>query len=166
MDRLMRRGYSLIELLVAILVVAVGVLGVAGLQLASARNARTALETTLAAMLAEDMADRIQANTAGTYTTGPGTPPPAFVDCLARDCDAAELAAFDLAVWKCSLGRWHAESSCAAIRATGLLGDPREQPGLPGGDGGVDSAGDGAFSVTVTWQAPEPREFEIRGGHG
>lgn len=166
MDRLKRRGYSLIELLIAVLIVAVGVLGVAGLQLASTRNARTALETTLAAMLAEDLADRIQANTAATYTTGPGAPPPAFVDCLARDCDADALAAFDLAVWKCSLGRWNAESSCAAIRATGLLGDPREQPGLPGGDGGVDAAGGGAFAVTVTWEGPEPRELVIRGGRG
>ena len=166
MDRLTCRGYSLVELLVAILIVAVGALGVAGLQLASARNARTALETTLATMLAEDLADRIQANEGGTYTTGPGAPPPAFVDCLTRDCTAAELAAFDLAVWKCSLGRWHAESSCTAIRGTGLLGDPQEQPGLPGGDGSVESAVGGAFSVTVTWEGPEPRELVLRGERG
>ncbi len=160
----MRRGYSLIELLVAVLIVAVGVLGVVGLQLASARNARGALETTLAALLAEDIAERIRANDAATYATGLGVPPPIFVDCLARDCDAAELAAFDLAVWKCSLGRWHAQSSCAAVRAVGVLGDPREQPGLPGGDGGVDLAGDGAFTVTVAWQDPGRRMFAIRGG--
>lgn len=164
MDRVMRRGYSLIELLVAVLVVAVGVLGVAGLQLAGARNARSALETTLAGMLAQDMADRIQANSEGTYATGPGAPPPAFVDCLARDCVAAELAVFDLAVWKCSLGRWHGASACASVRAAGLLGDPQEQPGLPEGDGGVTVGDDGAFSVTVTWQGPEPRELAIRGG--
>ena len=160
----MRRGYSLIELLVAVLIVAVGALGVAGLQLASARNTRSALETTLAAMLAENIAEHIGANDAATHATGLGVPPPTFVDCLARDCDAAELAAFDLAVWKCSLGRWHAESSCAAVRAVGLLGDPREQPGLPGGDGGVVLEGDRAFAVTVAWRDPGPRTFVIRGG--
>ena len=160
----MRGGYSLIELLVAVLIVAVGVLGVAGLQLASARNARGALDTTSAAMLAEDIAERIAANDAATYATGLGMPPPAFVDCLARDCDAGALATFDLAVWKCSLGRWHAESSCAAVRAVGLLGDPREQPGLPEGDGGVVLTGDGGFEVTVAWQGHGPRTFVIRGG--
>jgi len=157
------RGYSLIEVLVATLVVAIGALGAAGLQLASSENNRGALERTLATMLAEDMIDRMRANGDAPYVVALESPPPPFVDCLGRGCTPGDLAAFDLVVWKCSLGRWHRESPCAAVRAAGILAGEDRQPGLADGDGAISLDADGVFTVTVTWQGSRRRLLAISG---
>lgn len=147
------RGYSLTELLVAIVVIAVGALGVAGLQLASSKNSRGALERTIAAILADDMIERMRANPKGDYAGATaGVAPPGFVDCLARNCTSVELAQFDVAVWKCALGRWHLTPPCGAVRAAGVLPDERSQPGLPEGDGAIAWGPGRSFRVAVTWR--------------
>ena len=156
-------GYSLIELLVAMLVIAVGALGAVGLQIASSENNRGALERTVALMLAEDMVERLHANGGAGYTASLGTGPPAWVDCRARDCAPAELAVFDLAVWKCALGRWNDESVCVAVRTAGLLAAEERQPGLPEGDGGVAVEADGRFAVTVTWRSGRVGRLAVAG---
>ena len=146
-----RRGHSLLEVLVAILVVGIGALGIAKLHMLSARNNRLALEYSMATILAEDMLERIRANPSGVYAgTGVGQPPPSFVDCLASDCTPAQLATFDVAAWKCGLGRWRNETPCQAARGVGLLAAPTRQPGLPEGDGSIAIAG-AVVTVTVTW---------------
>lgn len=69
------RGFTLIEVLVALVVMSVGMLGIAALYLEGLRAGRTALYRTTAVNLAADMADRIRANpNAGlAYAgTGPG----------------------------------------------------------------------------------------------
>ena len=146
------RGYSLIELLVAILVVGVGALGAAGLQLASSQNIRSALQATTAVILAQDMVERLVVNPEGDYIgVAVGGPPPGFVDCLAASCTPAQLASFDIAVWKCSLGRWTDDAACAQARAAGAALGKERQPGLPLGDGGIGWGAAGEFTVTVTW---------------
>lgn len=55
-------GFTLVEVLVAWLVLSVGLLGVAALQLESLRSSRAALLRTQAVLLTTDMADRIRAN--------------------------------------------------------------------------------------------------------
>ena len=147
------RGYSLTELLVAVLVIAVGALGVAGLQLASSKNSRGALERTTAAILADDMIERMRANPNGDYAgVSEGGGPPGFVDCLAGNCTSVDLAQFDIAVWKCALGRWHLTPPCGAVRAAGVLPDERSQPGLPEGDGAIAWGPGRTFRVAVTWR--------------
>jgi len=59
-------GFSMIELLVAVLVMGIGVLGITGLQMVSLQNNRGALLRSEAVMLAYDMLDRIRANPVGT----------------------------------------------------------------------------------------------------
>ena len=63
------RGFSLIEALVALVVLSVGLLGIAALYVTSVASGRTATLRTQAVLLAADLADRIRANrTAGlTY---------------------------------------------------------------------------------------------------
>jgi type IV pilus assembly protein PilV len=55
-------GFTLIEVLIAMLVLAVGLLGLAGLQVISLRNNQSAYNRSQATQLAYDMADRIRAN--------------------------------------------------------------------------------------------------------
>ena len=63
-------GFTLIEVLIAMLVLAVGLLGLAGLQATSLRNNQSAYNRSQATQLAYDIADRMRANSAGiaSYT--------------------------------------------------------------------------------------------------
>src|SRR4030095_6465661 len=58
-------GFSLVEALVALVVLSIGMLGIAALHVESLRSGRTALTRTVAVALAADMADRIRANRTG-----------------------------------------------------------------------------------------------------
>lgn len=157
-------GYSLIELLVAILVIGLGVLGAAGLQLASSQNTRVALEGTTAVILAQDMAERLRANPQGAYAgVADGSAPPGFVDCLAANCAPTELASFDVTVWKCSLGRWQDDGACVEARAAGALPAEEQQPGLPIGDGAIDWGANGQFTVSVFWHGAGQRRVALPG---
>lgn len=62
------RGFSLIEALVALVVLSVGLLGIAALYVTSVSSGRTATLRTQAVMLASDLADRIRANRGGGLT--------------------------------------------------------------------------------------------------
>jgi type IV pilus assembly protein PilV len=57
-----QRGISMIEVLVAIVVLTIGILGMAGLQAAGLRQAQSAQLRAQAAQFAYDMADRMRAN--------------------------------------------------------------------------------------------------------
>lgn len=141
----MMRGFSLLELLVAMLVVAIGVLGLSGLQIASMQSNRSALQRSHALLLADDIIERIRANPQGGYAIAAGQPPGAFADCLAQRCSGAQLARFDAAVWKCALGRWRGDPACRALPAA-----VRARQGLPNGDGSALARG-ALIEVVVTW---------------
>lgn len=55
------RGFSLVEVLVALVVLAVGLLGMAGLQLKGLQSAHAAYQRTLGTLVAEDAAERLWA---------------------------------------------------------------------------------------------------------
>lgn len=57
-----QRGLSMIEVLVAIVIISLGLLGMAGLQAASLRSSQSAFYRAQAAQLANDMAERMRAN--------------------------------------------------------------------------------------------------------
>lgn len=58
-----QRGISLIEVLITVLVLAVGLLGLAGLQIASLKNNQSAMERSLAVVQSYTMAEAIRADT-------------------------------------------------------------------------------------------------------
>lgn len=141
----------MIEVLVAALVMATGVLGASALQAASLRSNRIAVERSDAVQAAWSILDRIRVNSGGAYDADLGDPPPAFTNCIASTCSANDLATFDVAVWKCSLGNWADADACIAVRGAGAL-PPRDlQPGLPAGDGSIDHDG-ATMTVTIRWQ--------------
>ena len=148
-------GFSLLELLVAVLVVAVGALGVAGLQLASIQNNRGAMQYSVTTALATDLVERMRANPRADYSTDLGAAPPPFNDCLLNDCTPGQLAQFDLAVWKCALGKWQEDTTC-----DGLPEAVRPMAVLPGADGKVVEDA-GVVTVTVAWGRAGRDTFEI-----
>lgn len=94
-----QRGFSLVEVLIALVIMSVGMLGIAGLYVTSMQAGRTSLLRHNAVTLAGDVADRIRANPrAGIAYEGDG------VDrsCVAQgeDCDETEMADHDIFLWK------------------------------------------------------------------
>lgn len=151
------RGFTMIELLVAVLVMGIGVLGVAGLQLVSLQNNRESLARAEAVSLAYDMLDRIRVNpgvgVAGANYDGVDfeDDPPASGNCVTGNCSPAQMVNFDVAAWKCSLGGYHTHTACEGLRSNELLPEATEQPGLADGDGAIDVDGDGVITVSVRW---------------
>jgi type IV pilus assembly protein PilV len=92
-------GISMVEALVALVVISVGMLGIAGLYLASLKAGRTANLRVQAVNLVSDMADRIRANPLGRVayeTAGYGG---ATHACVAVTCTPQQIADNDLGDW-------------------------------------------------------------------
>ncbi|WP_130905863.1 type IV pilus modification protein PilV [Pseudomonas sp. Sample_22] len=66
-------GMTLIEVLVALLILSVGLLGAAAFQLNALKYTDSARMTSQASFIAYDMMDRIRANSAADYTVSPPT---------------------------------------------------------------------------------------------
>ncbi|MGJ7513470.1 type IV pilus modification protein PilV [Pseudomonas baetica] len=79
-----QEGMTLIEVLVALLILSVGLLGAAAIQLNALKYTDSARMTSQASFIAYDMMDRIRANAAADYTV---TPPTAGNLSIARDQD-------------------------------------------------------------------------------
>jgi len=101
-------GFTLVEVLVALFVVALGIAGAAGVQALALRSAREAARMADGVQLAAALAERMRANPVAMalddaanpylrldYDAAAG-PPPAVADCYSTGCDAARLADFDL----------------------------------------------------------------------
>jgi len=91
------RGFSILEVMVALAVLSVGLLGAAAMLLDSLRTHAGALHRLGATQLARDMADRIRANPGGRSRYDTRSPAIGIEDCLPPDCDTAQLAAADRA---------------------------------------------------------------------
>lgn len=95
-------GFTLLEVLISLMILSIGLLGVAGLQITSLRNNHSAYLRTQASALAYDMADRMRTNSQATedgdYDQANNTQ---HTDCLAAGgCRAADLAEHDTYEWE------------------------------------------------------------------
>ncbi|GAB3092365.1 hypothetical protein GCM10027217_03190 [Pseudomaricurvus hydrocarbonicus] len=99
-----QRGVGLIEVLIAILVIAIGILGSISLQLSSKRLGHEAVQRTLAANLAQDLMERMRSNPSEltsyvmSWKSGDAALT-ATKDCATNSCTTAELVAHDQAQW-------------------------------------------------------------------
>lgn len=112
-----QRGATLLEVLVAILVLSIGLLGIAGLTSASVRYSQGGWARATVASALSDLADRVRSNPSAsatafvaatdTYATQQGASYGATVtDCLASSCtDANVLAAYQLEDWRMAVKR-------------------------------------------------------------
>lgn len=93
------RGFTLVEVLIALIVMSIGMLGIAGLYVHSMQAGRTSLFRHHAVTLAGDIADRIRANprAAGTYALAG-----ANNNCVngGVDCTPDEMAQNDIFLWE------------------------------------------------------------------
>ncbi len=93
-----QRGFSLVEVLIALIIMSVGMLGIASLYVQSMQAGRTSLFRHSAVTLAGDVADRIRANpTAVDAYAGVGVD----AGCIDgnTDCNDAQMAAQDILLW-------------------------------------------------------------------
>jgi type IV pilus assembly protein PilV len=91
-----QRGTTLIETLVALVVLSVGLLGIAALQMTSLRNNRGAHLRSQAQVLAYDITDRMRANRTEALAN-------AYVIAIAATPAGAGLVLTDLQEWKNTL---------------------------------------------------------------
>lgn len=136
MNRDSNRGFSLIEVMIALVVLSIGLVGLAALLVQGQKYNRSALISSQATFLAYDMADRMRANRAGVnadaYDAIDGTETdPGCIDSTSG-CSPTNLAQYDGFAWGGLLSRV-----------------------LPGGIGTVTepawSTDNTEFRVTVSW---------------
>jgi type IV pilus assembly protein PilV len=127
------RGFTIVEALVALVVLAVGMLGIASLYVTTLRASGSATSRMHAINLASDLGDRIRANRTAEAAYA-GAPAASGTTCIgnAVTCTAVAMAAHDLFVWQ------------AAIQAA--------LPGAPVGSVTVNTATNPTtYEIRVSW---------------
>lgn len=120
------RGFSLIEVLIALIVMSVGMLGIAGLYVHGMQAGRTSLFRHHAVALAGDVADRVRANPMGTNSYADnGTAAAPAKSCLLEACTPAEMAASDKYFWDQQAGNTLPDGDVTVVyEASTGAGDP------------------------------------------
>ena len=126
--RARERGVSMLEVLIAVVLISIGMLGIAAMQVTGLKNNANANLRAHASLLAYEMLDRMRANvaeaTAGDYDL-------AFDEAVPAEPDPAIRHEVDLAAWRDALA-----------------------DALPGGNGAIAVVG-GVATVTVRWTERE-----------
>jgi len=139
-------GFTLIEVLVSALILAIGLVGVAGLQAMSLKNNQSAYTRSQASALAYDLADRMRTNVTGANA---GFYSPANAQrhgscSTAVGCSVQQMAQHDIA-------EWETELSNNLPMGTGFVCiDSTPYDGTGPGDAQCDGTGT-RFSVKVWW---------------
>ncbi len=124
------RGVSMVEALVALVIISVGMLGIAGLYLSSLQAGRSANLRMQAVNLATDMADHIRANKRGlpnykAVATDKGT----VHDCATATCSAKDIAENDIYVWKLAISAALPANANGTLTYTDVaVVDPKKPP--------------------------------------
>ena len=137
-------GISLIEVLVALLIICIALLGIAKMQALAIGNTKTASSRSIAAIHAASLSSAMRANKAywaaglapaslqvsGAVLTD-STLNGQATDCVASSCVAVEMASYDLKAWGTALQQL--PSGAGAVACSTAVGSPI------------------ACSVTVSW---------------
>lgn len=116
-------GFTLLEVLVTIFVIALALLGTAGLQAYAMKTTQSGQLRTQAVILGADLLERIEANNdaakAGSYAADP-LPTVAPTDCNETDCSITDLATFDLVQFRNRLvAQLPSASATVSVAGTG-----------------------------------------------
>ena len=136
------KGFSLVEVLIALIIMSVGMLGIAGLYVHSLQAGRTSMLRHQAVTLAGDIADRIRANPiAGeAYTAAAGTDN----GCVATGatCNAEQMAAHDISLWQSQAADFLPPFADQSQQQVVVEFDPNATPPT--------------YTITVSWDEPTP----------
>ena len=138
MPRIMKRGFTLIEVLVTLVILMFGLLGIAGLMAKGQRASFEAFQRQQALALANDMAERMWANRSQSTVYADGAPiatPLGYgngnqynnllnntiMDCGASNCSPQNLAAYDLGQWDGLLLGYSETQTASGNRVGGLV---------------------------------------------
>ena len=141
-------GFTLLEVLITVLVLSIGLLGLAALQTNGLRSNQMASLRTLATQYAYDIGDRMRANipalttTSQYYVIDTSATPTSSVDCDTTACTPQDTANYDLVKWRDVVSQ------------------------LPGGKGQVTQsvdAGTGVVIHTITVHWNETRDPAVTG---
>jgi type IV pilus assembly protein PilV len=146
------RGVSLIEVLMAVLIFSVGLIGLAGLLIISTRSNQSAFVRTQVTFLASSMADRMRANPyalwkdaySATYPFTTGTMPKCDTK---APCNPDDIALRDKLLWTAQLKAFLpglGPSSIACTKAAALAYDPTASIGMRPPFGGT-------CTMIITW---------------
>jgi type IV pilus assembly protein PilV len=136
------RGATMIEVLVTIVILAIGLLGIAGLETRLQSAEMEAYQRAQALILVNDMASRISTNrtNAPTYVTD------RILGLSAANCpsDTSTRQKADAVEW------------CNALQGAGETTGGNKVGVMLGGRGCVENLGNGEYLVTVAWQGLGP----------
>jgi len=147
------QGFTLIEVLVAVLVFSFGLLGIAGMMTISVRNNHNGYLRSQANFLAENMVDRMRANQVALWNDSyGGTAVAGGAACTAvTPCNFDELAGFDMQQWAVSLEETLPEGSGSiSCVDNGVLSVSLPQADFPSIWSPVPPY-EGICTVTVSW---------------
>jgi len=116
----------MIEVLLAVVVLAIGLLAGSKMQLLGLNATQGAMMRSHATMAVNDIIDRMRVNAdgvlAGAYDGASTDSPPADPGCANLGCSPAELAQHDLRVWASYFGKAHGTDMAVAIhKAVGTI---------------------------------------------
>ncbi len=136
-------GFTMVEFLVSVVVLSIGLIGLAGMQLTSLRDNSRAYMRSQASILASDLADRVRANPTTNYTVVTAAQKSS---CLtAPGCSASEMAQHDLY-------EWNAKLPIELNNSAGLIcTDSTPNDGANAGSADCDGLGNN-FVIKIWWQ--------------
>lgn len=137
------RGFNLIEVMVTLVILAVGMLGIMGLQARLQQSEMEAYQRSQALILLNDMASRLQANrnAAASYVTGASSPVGVGMTCSSATGTQLER---DMREW------------CEALQGAGEQSGSSQVGAMIGGRGCIESLGSHQYLLTVAWQGLTP----------
>jgi type IV pilus modification protein PilV len=144
-------GFSLIEVLVATVIMAIGILGIAGLQVVSLQQNRSSLLRSEAAQLGNDIMDRIRVNPGEKYWPVEYTDAPKSdaKNCKELECNTGEMKDYDIALWKCMINPNDSAGAAYPICAALLLTFGKLSS-LPEGDAEIKADYDDKLGTVTT----------------
>ncbi|MEE9344377.1 MAG: type IV pilus modification protein PilV [Methylococcales bacterium] len=140
-------GFTMVEFLVSVVILSVGLIGLAGLQLTSLRDNSRAYMRSQASVSASDLADRVRANPAINYTAVTATE---NTGCLSiPGCTANQMAQQDLFEWNAAL-------PTELDGGTGVICiDSTPNDGTSSASASCDNSGVN-FAIKIWWQDERP----------
>ncbi len=129
-----QRGTNLVEVMVALAILSIGLLGLAMMQLEGMRHNTDSYLRTQATFLASDIIERMRANSgaAADYALTPPSSAPSTCYSVTTPCSGSAMAAYDLYYW------------------SKMLTDPKKG-GLPQAQYSISAVSGTKYVVTLKW---------------